>query len=80
MRTTLNIDDDILLAAREIARRERTSIGAVVSELALAGLNASSRHETSPSEDGFFGFHPLPKRGRPVTNDLIDRLRTDGPY
>ena len=26
----------------------------------------------------FHGFRPLPKRGKPVTNELIDRLREDG--
>lgn len=26
----------------------------------------------------FHGFRPLPKRGEPVTNELIDRLREDG--
>ena len=40
MRTTLNIDDDLLLAVREIARRETKSVGGAVSDLlrqALAG-------------------------------------------
>jgi hypothetical protein len=34
MRTTLDIDDDILAAAKERAQRERKSIGTVISELA----------------------------------------------
>jgi hypothetical protein len=38
MRTTLDLDDDVLDEARERARRERRSIGAVVSELARRGL------------------------------------------
>lgn len=38
MRTTLDLDEDILEAAREIARSRRRSIGAIVSELARAGL------------------------------------------
>ena len=38
MRTTLNLDDDVVIAARELARDERRSIGAVVSELARRGL------------------------------------------
>ncbi len=25
----------------------------------------------------FFGFEPLPPRGRPVSNELIDKLRED---
>jgi hypothetical protein len=38
MRTTLQIDDDVLLAARELAVGEHRSLGAVISELARRGL------------------------------------------
>ncbi|MGI8631701.1 MAG: antitoxin [Solirubrobacterales bacterium] len=38
MRTTLELDDHLLSAARELAAAQRRSIGAVVSELALRGL------------------------------------------
>jgi hypothetical protein len=31
MRTTLDLDDDVLFAAKEIARREKKTIGKVVS-------------------------------------------------
>ena len=76
MRTTINIDEDILLAAKGLARRSGTSIGSVISDLARKGLNG----EVKASKAGFFGFVPLPKRGGPVTNELIDRLREEGPY
>lgn len=38
MRTTLAIDDDVLIAAKAIARREQRSIGEVVSDLARRAL------------------------------------------
>jgi hypothetical protein len=38
MRTTLNIDDDVVAAARELALGERRSLGSVISELARRGL------------------------------------------
>jgi hypothetical protein len=38
MRTTLTIDDDVLIAATGIARQQRTSIGSVLSDLARNGL------------------------------------------
>jgi hypothetical protein len=38
MRTTLQIDEDVLRAARSLARAEGKTIGAVVSELARKGL------------------------------------------
>jgi len=80
MRTTMNIDEDVLLAAKGLARRDGSSVGAVISELARKGLNGGSSGDGRPEDDGFCGFRPLPKRGRPVTNELVDRLREDGPY
>jgi hypothetical protein len=38
MRTTLQIDNDVLAAARELAAGEHRSLGAVISELARRGL------------------------------------------
>jgi hypothetical protein len=39
MRTTLAIDDDVLLAAKAIARQQGRSVGDVVSELARRALH-----------------------------------------
>jgi len=38
MRTTLDIDDDVLQAAKEMARREHKTAGRILSELARRGL------------------------------------------
>lgn len=80
MRTTVDIDDDILIAAKALARRRKKTTGAVLSELARRGLNSAP--DTAGNEEGesFYGFQPWPKRGKPVTNELINRLRDDGPY
>lgn len=81
MRTTLDIADDVLLAAKELARRERKSAGQVISDLARRGLLHPDRHDSvdgpvdQPEE--FFGFRPLPSRGVVVTNELINRLRDE---
>jgi len=40
VRTTLDLDDDLVAAARELAAAERRSLGSVVSELARRGLTA----------------------------------------
>lgn len=46
MRTTLRLDDDVLRAARSLARLEGKSLGEVVSELARKGLRpAPARRE-----------------------------------
>ena len=42
MRTTLNIDHDVLLAAKSIARGQGRSVGSVISELARQGLAGKS--------------------------------------
>ena len=76
MRTTLDIDDDVLAAAKELARLQRKSAGQVVSQLlrrALAG------QEDGPLENktAVGGFRPFPSRGVPITNEKIDSLRDD---
>ncbi|HET9901279.1 MAG TPA: ribbon-helix-helix protein, CopG family, partial [Actinomycetes bacterium] len=38
MRTTLNVDDDVLLAVQERARREKRSAGEVLSDLVRQAL------------------------------------------
>ncbi|MGH9412078.1 MAG: CopG family transcriptional regulator, partial [Vicinamibacterales bacterium] len=38
MRTTLDIDDDILQAAKELAAMQRSTTGKVISQLARRGL------------------------------------------
>ena len=42
MRTTLVIDDDVLTVAREIAARERKSVGEVISSLARIALRPTT--------------------------------------
>ena len=72
MRTTLDIDDDILQVAKELARAENKTAGQVLSELARKGL-------TQPRlGTGQFklvdGIPVIPARGAVVTKELIDRL------
>jgi hypothetical protein len=74
VRTTLDIDDDVLIAAKDRAKMEGRTTGAVLSELARKGLVGAPRPKAS---EGFLGFRPLPKRGAIVTNELIDALREE---
>jgi hypothetical protein len=73
VRTTVDLDEDVLLAVKHRARTERRSVGAVLSELARQALTASPPAST----ESFLGFQPLPKRGGVVTNELIDHLREE---
>lgn len=80
MRTTLDIDDDVLAAAKDRARRHKKSTGAVISELARSALTAPPPERSSSRTKDLYGFRPFPKRGGIVTNELIDKLREDDAY
>ena len=88
MRTTLDIADDVLFAAKDFARRDGKTIGQVLSELArralqmphAAELNAPGQGgTTAPTEPDArlaqMGIRPLPSRGGVVTNDTVNQLR-----
>jgi hypothetical protein len=78
MRTTLDIADDVLLAVKERARREKRTAGDVLSDLARRALTSTLGTE-APESRSFHGFVPFPHRGAAVSNELIDRLREEEP-
>ncbi len=81
MRTTLDIDDDVLQAAKERARREHKTAGQVVSELlrrALTSPPATGGRVAEPA--AVYGFQPFAATGRLVTNEQVDQLRDDDVY
>ena len=72
MRTTLDLDDDVLQAAKEIAASRRTTAGKVLSELARRALEPRRAPRVRN------GVPLLPRRpaGSPrPTLDLVNRLR-----
>lgn len=84
MRTTLDIADDVLLAAKEVARRDKTSVGQALSNIArqaLLGPKPANRTRKlrAAHEDKLarLGICPLPKRGVIVTNELVNRIREE---
>ncbi len=80
MRTTLRVDDDVLFAVQERARREKRTAGEVLSDLARQALTGQNRQlEDHVGGGGHHGFQPLPRRGGAISNALIDRLREDEP-
>ena len=81
MRTTLDIDEDVLQAAKERASRENKTAGQVISELARAALTTPpAKGQKAAEPRSHYGIRPFPKRGGVVTNELIDRLREDDAY
>lgn len=77
MRTTLDIDPDILSAVKARARRERRSAGAVLSDLARQSLTGRVEPGPSGEVEVFYGFRPLPADGRRVSNETVERLRDE---
>jgi hypothetical protein len=76
MRTTLDIESDVLAAVKEIARQQHTGVGKVMSQLVRRALTGDVSQQTpaSPAATST-GFEPFPARGVIVTNELIDCLR-----
>ena len=77
MRTTIDIEDDVLAAAKEMARRQRVSAGTVISRLLREAMSGAAGTERS-SASGVHpvaGFKPFPSQGVLITNAQIDALR-----
>lgn len=79
MRTTLDIEEDVLHAAKDLAKREKKTAGQVISELARKGLSGPAAMTTGEPK-AIYGFRPFPKEGRIVSNELINKMREDGEY
>jgi hypothetical protein len=91
MRTTLDIEDDVLFAAKETARAQKRTAGEVISEWARATLTRPSAAGASNTADPAdaereaglaklraLGIHPLPRRpGVVVTNEIVNRIRDE---
>lgn len=77
MRTTLEIEDDVLLAAKELARRGKTTAGQVISNLVRQALTQPAPAKLSRASEPavVHGFRPFPSRGGVVTNEQVDKLR-----
>lgn len=71
MRTTLDIDDEVLSAARAIADADRRPLGAVISELARQGLVPRQR-----ADDEFPTF-AVPSDAPPLTTEMVEQAWED---
>jgi hypothetical protein len=74
MRTTLDIDDDVLLAAKDLAQRRRASAGAIISELARQALMGKALVSGVAEPTARYGFRPKPADGKTVTTVEVQRL------
>jgi len=73
MRTTLDIDDDVMLAVKTLSRQRKVTAGRLLSELARKSLVRRSSHAMRngvPLFPGKTGSHV-------VTMALVNRLRDE---
>lgn len=74
MRTTLDIDDDILEAAKDLANSRRTTAGKVLSDLARRGLEPRQ----PPATRNGAPLLPAAPEGTPrLTLERVNRLRDE---
>ena len=69
MRTTVTIDDDVLAAARALAKRRGISLGKALSELARRGFERPPI--TQPGGDGT--VFAVPADAKPITCEDVYR-------
>ncbi|MDO9319393.1 MAG: hypothetical protein Q7V56_14495 [Gammaproteobacteria bacterium] len=84
MRTTLDIEDSVLNAVKELAHRQGKTAGEVISTLArqalLQGAGASDRQQGNVVGEppASYGFRPLSASGDTlVSNALVNKLRDE---
>lgn len=75
MRTTIDVDDDVLTAAKAIARQKNETIGKVVSDLARQAL----RPRAAPSNRNGVPLLFVRNRDAIVTLDTVNALRDELP-
>jgi hypothetical protein len=73
MRTTLDVDEDVLITVKGLAQARKTTAGKILSELVRESLRPKG---PSLKQNGFTLF-PLKEDGGPVTMELVNRLRDE---
>lgn len=73
MRTTLTIDDDVLLAAKVLAETQDVSVGIALSQLARRGLNTTT---DLPERNGIPLF-PVSENAQVITLEQVKRLEDE---
>ena len=73
MRTTVDIDMDIMMACKSMAKEKGMSLGKALSDMARKGFGMAGSAKRNA-----LGIPMLPSRsGVVVTNEIIDQLRDE---
>jgi hypothetical protein len=75
MRTTLDVDEDVLMAVKSLADARRMTAGQVLSELAREALQP--KHSQKKRNGVPLFPHSTKPSGKLVTMELINRLRDE---
>jgi hypothetical protein len=75
MRTTLDIEDDVLLAVKQFAYQRHEPAGRVISELVRKALLP----KTKCHQRNGVPLFPTKPGAKVVSLDLVNRLRDEGP-
>jgi hypothetical protein len=75
MRTTVDLEEDVLLAAKEIAKQRGSTLGQVLSDLTRQALTRRAPVSTKHCLPLF----PVQPDAGVVTLDLVNRLRDEAP-
>ena len=75
MRTTVDLEEDVLLAAKEIAKQRGNTIGQVLSDLARQALT----RRTPVSTKHALPLFPIQPDAGVVTLELVNHLRDEMP-
>lgn len=75
MKTTLDLPDDLLIQAKQVAAQRRTTLKEIVTQSLRREINLettpASLPSDSPFEIGLLGLPVLKKTGRTVTSETV---------
>jgi hypothetical protein len=84
MRTTLDIDADVLFAAKALAQSSHSTAGRVISDVMRRAIASGLAHpqppvaaQKPPKPVAVYGFSPLTSGGNIVTNDMVRAIRDE---
>lgn len=79
MRTTLALDDDVLDAARSLARQRGITLGEVISDLARESLRSTAPKNCAQSQRSGLPLLPIKNAGVVVDLQMVNQLRDELP-
>jgi len=76
MRTTLNLDDDVIATARALASQKGQSLGEAVSELIRRAVRPAAK---APAKRNGIPLFPVARGARQVTPEIVAELLDETP-